>query len=149
MESIRNTLIVLLLLLLSLKCFGQETYTKIFSYDQNGNRIRYELLLSKADKGSNSIEDTPYMSSATDTLIDLAIQIFPNPTNDKVFVSSIGNETSKTVKAVLMTSTGSVLEEKQLVNSMESLDLTAKATGLYFLEISTDKAKHLWKIIKR
>lgn len=86
MESIRNTLIVLLLLL-SLNCIGQETYTKIFSYDQNGNRIRYELLLSKADKGSNSIEDAPYMSSATDTLIDMAIQIFPNPTNDKVFVS--------------------------------------------------------------
>lgn len=135
-----------LFLVLAVKSFGQSTFTKLFSYDQNGNRIREELLFAKVEKSDNPAR---FMASATDTLINLIVKIFPNPTNDKVFVSLIGDETSQTVQAMLMSSTGSLLEEKRFDNSTVSFNLTGKASGLYFLEISTDNTKHLWKIIKR
>lgn len=103
-------------------------------------------MFAKVEKSDNPAR---FMASATDTLINLIVKIFPNPTNDKVFVSLIGDETSQTVQAMLMSSTGSLLEEKRFDNSTVSFNLTGKASGLYFLEISTDNTKHLWKIIKR
>ena len=149
MNTKKQSLLLPLVLLLVMKSLGQSTFPKLFTYDQNGNRTGHMLAFAKADRIDNSKEGAHFMDFATDTLRDLTIQIYPNPTNDRVFVSTAMDETTPSLRAVLMTSTGSVLEEKRLDGGTESLDLSGKAPGLYILEIGTKETRHLWKIIKR
>ena len=143
MSSKRTIILLLVVWFAALTGWGQTTYERTFTYDMNGNRIACTILVAKAGGGNGA-----FQPSAADTLAGVSIRIYPNPTNDKVFVATGTTEDVPTMKAVLMTETGAVLEEKRLAGT-ENFDLTGKASGLYYLEISNNKEKLLWKVLKR
>lgn len=148
MKTIRNITILPLLFLFTICSFGQTTYVRAFTYDTNGNRIATEMLFAKTrTDGSSGKEE--FLPSAADTLANMTVRIYPNPTNDMFFVSTTGNKADGTMKATLVSATGAVLSATLMDESEECFDLTGEASGIYFLEISIDGEKHVWKIIKR
>ena len=89
------------------------------------------------------------LPSATDTLANMTVRIYPNPTSDMFFVSTSGGEADGIVKATLVSATGAVLAVRYIDESEECFDLTGEASGIFLLEIGNDSEKHVWKIIKR
>ncbi|MCR5646009.1 MAG: T9SS type A sorting domain-containing protein [Bacteroidales bacterium] len=108
------------------------------------------MLIAKSDgSGRDTMKEEEYLTSATDTLLDMTVNIYPNPTNDRVFVSTVAGEACGSLKARLMTTTGVLLEERLIENTAESFDMAGRASGIYLLEISGNGEQHLWKILKR
>lgn len=145
---IRRALITTLFILYTICGFGQTAHVRAFTYDTNGNRIASEMLFAKT-RTDGSVDKEEFLYSATDTLSNMTVRIYPNPTNDMFFVSTAVSEADVTMKATLVSATGAVLSVRHMDESEECFDLTGETTGMYFLEISTDKEKHTWKIIKR
>lgn len=147
MNNLR-TFLIPLLFLLTTSGFGQNTFIRGFGYDTNGNRISAEILMAKSHP-DGSTKDGEFLPFATDTLADVTMRIYPNPTNDMFFVSTEGDNTGGTMKATLISATGAVLAVRYLNGSEESFDLSGEASGIFLLEIGNDSEKHVWKIIKR
>ena len=148
MKTIRNITILSLLFLFTICSFGQTTYVRAFTYDTNGDRIATEILFAKT-RTDGSVDKEELLPLATDTLADVTMRIYPNPTNDMFFVSTSGNKTGGTIKATLISATGAVLAVKYLTDSEEGFDLAGEASGIYILEISNGKEKHVWKVVKQ
>lgn len=129
---------------------GQLYMNVSFSYDDNGNRIGRDILFSKGEESDGSdLKEPELLSSVSDSFNNVDVNIYPNPTNDKVFVATKGLEQGQTMRAVLMNSTGITLEERIVTNSAESFNLTGKASGIYLLVLTMDQEKHVWKVIKK
>lgn len=144
-------LLLFALMLSTLTAISQHPDRTIFLYDDDGNRIGREILFSKASGADrNSFESQEYLTEVTETLDDLEINIYPNPTKDRIVVSAKASGTSQIMSATLMNSTGMIIE-KRTVSGMEkeSFDLSDKAAGIYLLELSTYNAIHTWKVIKQ
>lgn len=131
-----------LLLMLALNSIGQTTYERAFTYDTNGNRISSEIILAKEGEKA-------FRPSVMDTLAGVEVRIYPNPTNDRVLVETGATENAAAMRAVLMTATGAVLEEKMLDGPVVGFDLTGRASGMYYIEIGNGAVKQLWKVLKR
>ena len=129
---------------------GQIPMNMVFSYDDNGNRTGRVIVFSRADEGEeNDIKEPELLPFASDSFKTVDVSIFPNPTNDKVFVELSGIENGQILKVVLMTATGKVLDEKSIASSEEFFDLSGKSSGIYLLELTLDQEKHVWKVIKK
>lgn len=89
--------------------------------------------------------DTRFTSlGAKDFTTDSSIRIFPNPVSDVVNIRAKG-----ILKSVELFDIGGRLIEKQFPNSeMARLNMSAKAPGLYFVKIVTDKGLVTQKILK-
>lgn len=146
----KKLLMIGLCLLSIIHVFGQNPVNVNFNYDDNGNRIFKEIVITQViDKGNVQETKSPFLTSALDTMNTLEISIYPNPTNNKVIVATKGMESSQTLKAVLLSMTGEVLEERIIADTRESFDLSEKASGVYLIELYINQEKQIWKVIKR
>lgn len=133
-----------------MQVYGQYPVNMVFSYDDNGNRIRNKIVFTKIqDKGNIHETESSFLTSVLDTMNSVEICIYPNPTNDKVVVATRGMENGQTLKAMLLSITGKVLEERVIADTQESFDLSEKASGVYLLELHINQEKQIWKVIKR
>jgi hypothetical protein len=73
-----------------------------------------------------------------------SVSIYPNPTNDKIYI-----ETSSKIESLKLSDIeGKEIKNSELnVNSSE-IDLSDLINGVYFLQITIDSNKTLYKIIK-
>ena len=101
---IRRALITTLFILYTICCFGQTAHVRAFTYDTNGNRIASEMLFAKT-RTDGSVDKEEFLYSATDTLSNMTVRIYPNPTNDMFFVSTAVSEADVTMKATLVSAT--------------------------------------------
>jgi hypothetical protein len=76
---------------------------------------------------------------------DVALQIYPNPTSNSVTVKS--DSTIKTIQ--LYDAQGRLLQTQMTNNNLQTIDLSAYATGIYYLSFSTSSGKQTQKIIKQ
>ena len=113
--------------------------TIVFNYDGSGNRISRSLTFKKI---ANPKQDP---AVTTESPYDL----FPNPTSDQF--SIILKEPSKTtnMRAKLLTASGVIINEKDIVSDRTSFDLSGKPNGIYILEIEGFGENHTWKVIKQ
>ena len=102
--------------------------------------VNYYRLQEVADDGSSvysSIRNLNFTGAAT------AISWYPNPTHDRLTISSNGNLQSIT----LTTLDGRILQTVEGFASGQSLDFSRYAFGIYFLVIrTTDGQSHVAKI---
>lgn len=130
--------------------FGQQPVNVVFTYDNNGNRIGREILFARAgDDDNDTLMEQELLTSVSDSFDTVEVSVFPNPTNDKVFVATKGLDSDRPMRAVLISPTGKALEERTVTSSAESFDLSGKASGVYLLELTVDRERHLWKVIKK
>lgn len=148
--KMKRLLMIGLCLLSVMQVFAQNPVNMNFNYDDNGNRTCNEIVITRIlDKVNIQETESPFLTSALDSMNTVEISIYPNPTNDKVIVATRGMDSGQTLKAVLLSPTGKVLEERIVTDTGESFDLTGKASGVYLIEIYINQEKQIWKVIKR
>jgi len=80
-----------------------------------------------------------------ENVIDNSVFIYPNPTSDKVSVKS--NNTIKSIQ--LFDVQGRLLFTRIAAELTENIDLSSKATGVYFMKIITTQGIKIEKILKK
>lgn len=83
--------------------------------------------------------------SVSENVIDNSVSVYPNPTSDKVVVKS--NNAIKSIQ--LFDVQGRLLFTRMAAELTENIDLTSKATGLYFMKIVTTQGIKVEKILKK
>ncbi|MCG2611311.1 T9SS type A sorting domain-containing protein [Flavobacterium sp. SM15] len=80
-----------------------------------------------------------------DTVVDNLISIYPNPTNDVIQVKS-----ESTIQSIqLFDAQGRLLQTRISEKQSETIDLNSKASGVYFVKITTEKGGKIEKVIKK
>ena len=82
------------------------------------------------------------------SLIDLDISAYPNPTTQNLTLS-IGNDISETLHFQLCDLSGKIIERRKISNRTETIHMENLATGPYFLKVSNaNNEVKIFKIIK-
>jgi hypothetical protein len=82
------------------------------------------------------------------SLIDLDISAYPNPTTQNLTLS-IGNDISETLHFQLCDLSGKIIERRKISNRTETIHMENLATGPYFLKVSNSNNEvKIFKIIK-
>ncbi len=82
------------------------------------------------------------------SLIDLDISAYPNPTTHHLTLS-IGNDISETLHFQLCDLSGKIIERRKISNRTETIHMENLATGPYFLKVSNSNNEvKIFKIIK-
>lgn len=130
--------------------YAQLPATMVFGYDDNGNRVRREMLFTKVeDSENNAPKEHETLTSIVDSINSIKVSIFPNPTNDIVFVSMLGGENDQTMKADLIAMNGVVLSSITIMNTAKAIDLSGRTPGVYLLQLTINQEKRVWKVIKK
>lgn len=85
------------------------------------------------------------ITAVDDVLTQDAIMLYPNPTNDVVFVKAEAQITEVRVSNYL----GQLVDVQNYMNNQISVDLSQYDNGVYFVEVSTKLAKHTVKVVKK
>lgn len=126
--------------MVSFKCLAQGVS---YAYDEAGNRIKREIVISK--KQMVAVPEKK-VSSYSDMLSDHQIRIAPNPTKGRVKVSILNNDANFDVR--VYSSNGKMLLSQSSVRNRTEIDLTSQPNGIYILVISLGQRETTWKIIK-
>ena len=129
--------------------YGQHAVDMFFSYDNNGNRIKSEIRFVKAENNTDVSEEQVPLPFVQDTIGTVEVNVYPNPTSDKVFVTTKAMANGQKIRVVLMSANGEILDEKNTINTQEAFDISGQASGIYLLELYANREKHVWKIIKK
>ncbi|WP_055435859.1 DUF7619 domain-containing protein [Lacinutrix algicola] len=93
---------------------------------------------------TNNANTTYAVLSTTEFEIDHSVSVYPNPVKDVVIISAKDN-----IKSVaLFDVSGRVLQTKITTSKELKLDLSSRASGVYFVKITTEKGIKVEKILK-
>lgn len=110
-----------------------------FNYDANGNRISRSLTFKRI------------LSPGQDptAVTDVSYNLFPNPTSNQFSIVLNEQAEGSSVHATLITTTGVILETKEVRNNAATFDLSGKPNGIYFLEVDSPEGHQTWKVVKQ
>jgi hypothetical protein len=147
------------------KCFSQTSSLQI-AYDNVGNRITRQIIVSFQKRDTLSSFDTipsldtlilakgdSALSSQNEIenrvkLLNGSVSIFPNPVSNILNVEFSGDD-SPEYRFILFDIAGKIHREGQFSDSRASIDISELMVADYFLEIRTRTEKLVWKIIKQ
>lgn len=116
----------------------QDNRTVRFTYDANGNRISRYLEFKRITDPIQPIQLTNLTS----------YELFPNPTPGEFTIVIKEPQENYRLHAKLLTTTGIILDEREITESRAIFDLSKQADGMYLLEIEGPEGLHSWKVIK-
>lgn len=137
-------------------CWTTNAQNLEFTYDNSGNQVKRELVLSINSMSTNNYEETEQeedtMLPKSNSLNDNAtsIEIFPNPVVDILNVN--WNYDLQIVEIMLFDNTGKLLQLKKVYEgtTREAFNLSSYATGIYYIRVfDTSKQSKSYKIIKK
>lgn len=135
--------------------------TRVFDLTGNGNfasgetiLLRFRLFSNATINGWGWAIDNLYIQDPItnrENELSLAIKVYPNPTNGKLFIQS-ENITATTVAVEVLDNTGrpvlhSITQPENGALNLE-LDMRDFANGLYFVRLSNGTEQHIRKIVK-
>jgi hypothetical protein len=134
-------------------CYGSDfTYQLTFnttSKSANTGGITEEQKAEIIDAILNGLKPGKTDSSSTDDLNPEKdnVQLYPNPVMNELTVS-VSNESIAEV--VISDSTGRIVQKQSFLsqNSVEKINVSALAQGLYFVKVISDKNAYTSKLIK-
>lgn len=128
-------------------CLAQQRNTITFNYDANGNRIIRQIEIGGNKGGAdNGGEKSP---PSIDTFKTLSIALYPNPTNGLISTVINGDKENNNLHAIITTTTGEVIVEKNNCDETEHFDLTQQPAGIYLLRLTVGEESHVWRVIKK
>ena len=103
-------------------------------------------------KSNNYMENEPISKTketkiSTDSLLMNKIQIYPNPASNSINIEI--SEISETTMMYIFNSKGQMVFSKNLENNVSEFDLSFFNSGMYFINIVTNKSNDFFKIIKK
>lgn len=136
-------------LLIVISCHGQN-YTVHFGYDANGNRVSRTLTVAKTEQNFNPSDTIATVESIVATVNSFGnaiLSVYPNPTNKRLIVSLQGLCESP-VTACIVTTAGTILQQRNLSEGIHDFDLSNLSSGMYLLRLASQNVTQTWKIIK-
>lgn len=137
-------------------CWTTNAQNLEFTYDNSGNQVKRELVLSINSMSTNNYEETEQeedtMLPKSNSLNDNAtsIEIFPNPVVDILNVN--WNYDLQIVEIMLFDNTGKLLQLKKVYEgtTREAFNLSSYTTGIYYIRVfDTSQQSKSYKIIKK
>ncbi len=151
------------ILLMSTFAKAQVSVTAEYIYDENGNRMKREVitLTQKSSNVSYQIDSNSTVevtnsvaqqenSLSTDKQNEIPVSIFPNPTYGLITVKIIeAEDNSKLTLITLFSENGTFLSMYYMVGNETQLDLSAYSPGVYYLKFHLGDAEKSYKVIKQ
>lgn len=146
---LKKVLLILLMIVAAVPCLAQQRSTISFSYDENGNRTTRGLALKRvSDDGMNvMVADSP-LDKANVTFSTMNVNIYPNPTTDKVNIAMTNTSTNSPLRVIIVNANGAVLFDGIMNSLNETVDVKDFSSGVYFLRLVLNDESHTWAIIK-
>lgn len=119
-----------------------------FSYDNAGNRIKKEIILSQQRISSPQEMETS-IKPVTDMLADKSIRIHPNPTKGMVKIEIVNLESGDEGMVYVYSLSGQFITSSQISSSLIDMDLSNRPNGIYILSIQLNGTTSTWKVIKQ
>lgn len=146
----------ILITVLSMQSLAQQV---VFEYDDAGNRISRTIDWDEEKIEPETVFDTTLYKQDELTEDDIVkhsailgeqtINIYPNPTKGTFKVGFEGWEKELEITIKLHSLNGNLIFDKQVHNSVTSLDIVSQPNGTYVLTIIIEGKKEIWKIIKK
>mgnify|MGYP000260908731 CR=1 FL=1 len=73
------------------------------------------------------------------------VKVYPNPTNGLVTID-LSELKGSDAKVTVLSITGAVIAQQNVVNALSQFDLSKEANGIYFVEVSTEAGKAVYKL---
>ena len=94
---------------------------------------------------TNNANTTFEVLGTEDFIKDISVQVYPNPANNNINITA--EDAIKTMQ--LYDVQGRILQTVQVNNTVAVFDISARASGIYFLKVQTVKGIKVEKIIKK
>lgn len=94
---------------------------------------------------TNTASTTYQNLSISDNKLDNSVKVYPNPTND--IINAEGDTTIKSIE--LYDLFGRLLQTNLINTNKTAIDVSQRATGTYFLKITTDEGQKVEQIEKK
>lgn len=129
---------------------AQTPATVSYSYDANGNRVSRSIVFSRMEEGSGDDSlDKEYLTSIQDEIGHVTLNIYPNPTNDRICVERNDTEGNGNMVVFLSSVTGVLVCKVETDNNQTFLDLSNLSSGIYIIKVDVNGEQRCWKVIKR
>jgi len=140
----KNIIICIVLLLFAIKLFAQNKIC-FSSYDGSGNR----QTRAYCAKSTAALLDTASITQPiTESLGEVQIAIFPNPTKGLFTVQVTNLPTDASGEIALCDLTGKQLVVQKTIQESNIIDLSMRPTGVYVLRIRAGDKVSEWKVVK-
>jgi len=141
--------------------YAQNPLERSYIYDESGNRtkskvIDFAMKSMQVPIDSLDLENTETESSNpmeedvfyTEQIGNIQLNIFPNPTTQRVTVRIENYTDFKGGALQLCTSNGQLLQQIPVNSSEFTVDLSHYVKGVYILKLQINQQNDSWKIIK-
>jgi len=158
----KKLILINIMLLLGLIAKSQSY---IYTYDNNGNRIKREFIPFKTTKDTVATDSTANITDSATVaannqttqqqqqqyeamLGEQKITVFPNPTKGELTID-ISNFAEGSKGFILVSDMqGRILFKNKNINSSNNLNLSSVAKGNYILKIGLNNISKEWVIVK-
>lgn len=136
--------------------FGTNTYSIVENRHyvvekENGEVYKITFIDFEGKTTGISIFNSTILTNTTDvdeTLSSARVQLFPNPTVDKVTLDIPEISSSLPVQMAVYDAAGKILLQKEVTNNYTAIDMSHYATGVYMLRLTTGQQQISKKIQK-
>lgn len=135
-------ILLLIFLTMPLYMIGQNKIK--YSYDDAGNKIKREIVLSSLKSAISSDQITSFIEEVADQ----KIIIYPNPTKGQLTIEITDPENTVTGNLTIFNLRGQVIAKEQISSTRTSIDISTEPRGAYILHININEETSAWKIIK-
>ena len=142
-----KAILILLLAVAAVPCLAQQSGTVSFAYDENGNRTNRQIATAKDNKNKSDATDS-LNTNIVDSLEELSISVYPNPTKNKVNISINNKSKESSIHLTVSTPTGAVLFDKPIATTFETIDLSKLSDGMYIVTLLFNNEKKTWIVTK-
>jgi YD repeat-containing protein len=126
---------------------AQQQDKVTYLYDAAGNRISRTIVLAPRSAPVLTEEEQPVVY--TETLADIKVKIYPNPTDGLLTVEINNLPEGQTAQIWLYAMSGQLINSYKAVNNVERINISNQPAGVYIMQIVAGKYRTEWKIIKR
>ncbi|MDE6480223.1 MAG: T9SS type A sorting domain-containing protein [Muribaculaceae bacterium] len=140
-------LIHFIFLLIFIVCPEVSAKKVTYTYDNAGNRIKREIVLSP--KGKASQENAHEMQSVSDMMADKNIRIHPNPTTGMLRVEIINYESDDLGNIYVYSINGNTITQSKISSQLTDIDISSSPNGIYLLNIQLNGTSITWRVIKQ
>lgn len=136
-------IIFLFMLGFAMTFYGQSKLT--YGYDAAGNRIKREIVLTRAQDLGEDTEPQVY----SEMLQKYSISISPNPIKELVTITISGLDKNSKGQIAMYNIGGQLIEKRDIVTTENTFDLSSQPNGIFLIQIRIDEQVTSWKIVKQ
>ncbi|MBS1646422.1 MAG: T9SS type A sorting domain-containing protein [Bacteroidetes bacterium] len=143
----KKIILTLALMVFVAKSYSQNTIEYV--YDANGNRTERRLYVCPSCPiGQRKVAPTAKDDSTQTLAMQHGINVFPNPTQDKVMLTISNLQDEEPTQVFVTDETGTVLYTSKNVQSQNEINMANYTSGTYFIRIVIGKKVLTYKVIK-